>query len=225
MAIAPTQRDLALIRFIASRRSALLSDVKERYYATNPFDDEPNADPEKACRRRLGALARAGYVRLGFDFDGRVRRRVVTLGPASESITGVSSHRRIPARNRAHHIRTQEAITLLERIVAAGGGRVVDVRFEHDVRAQDFAGRRTRRGDRMPAAPDAVLQAELRAGDGSHRVVDLAIEYVTGKYTDADIVAKHRSFKRFDGAYWFADNARTAERVLRLTGASCTTLC
>src|SRR6185437_10218578 len=88
MSIVLTHRDLAVIQFIQARRSALLTHVAHQCFEHDPFDEEWNGDPEKACRRRLTALARAGYVRLGNDYDGRRRRRVVTLGPASASIAG-----------------------------------------------------------------------------------------------------------------------------------------
>ena len=53
---------------------------------------------------------------------------------------------------------------------------------------------------------------------------DIAVEYVTSKYTSADIEKKHRSFDRFHAVVWVADRARTAERVKALTGRPCTIL-
>lgn len=58
----------------------------------------------------------------------------------------------------------------------------------------------------------------------SGRVQRIAVEYVTSKYTDVDIVAKHESFARFHNVHWFADRPHTAERVARLTGAKCAVL-
>jgi hypothetical protein len=202
------------------------TETDQFHFAHDPFDEEWNGDPEKACRRRLTALARAGYVRLGNDYDGRRRRRVVTLGPASAAVAGDRcEYRRVPARNRAHHIRTQEAVVELERIFAErGAGRLVDVAFDQDIRSDELTGRKTKRGDKFPVAPDAVCVAEARGANGVVREQRLAIEYVTSKYTDADIAAKHESFRRYDGAAWFADNKTTAARVQRVTGLPCVVL-
>jgi hypothetical protein len=71
-----------------------------------------------------------------------------------------------------------------------------------------------RPGDKLPSFPDAVVVADVAHG-GEWRCVEIAVEYVTSKYTDADIVAKHVSFARFHNVFWFADRAQTAERVRR----------
>jgi hypothetical protein len=81
-------------------------------------------------------------------------------------------------------------------------------------------GRPTRRGDRYEPFPDAVVVVEKR--DGTRRRI--AIEYVTSKYTDADILGKHASFRGCESVWWFADRASTVERVERITGETCTTL-
>jgi hypothetical protein len=225
MSISLTQRDLAIIRFIAVRRSALLEHIAAYYFAQDPFDEEWNLDPMKACCRRLGALSRAGYVRLGNDYDGRQRRRVVTLGAAAVAIAGDRcDRRRVPARNRAHHIWTQEAIRRLEGELSSRGARIAGVSFDQDVRANELTGKMTKRGDKFPVIPDAVCRVEVRGNDGVTRLRNVAVEYVTSKYTDADTREKRESFRRFDGAHWFADNATTAARVQRLTGASCSVL-
>lgn len=107
--------------------------------------------------------------------------------------------------------------------IAARGGVLVEARVEHQLRGLEQRGRRVRSGDKLPSFPDAVVIAEV-VHAGERRRVEIAIEYVTSKYTDADILAKHASFARFGNVYWFADRAHTAERLRRLTGASCAVL-
>ena len=97
---------------------------------------------------------------------------------------------------------------------------MLSVRFEADLRSEAQRGRRVRRGDAYASFPDAVCMAEL-PGLG---LGEIAIEYVTSKYSDADIEKKHRGFGRFHAVVWVADRVRTAERVTALTGRRCTIL-
>lgn len=99
-----------------------------------------------------------------------------------------------------------------------------DTRFEPDLRAELQRGRRTQRGEEYPAFPDAVCTYSVIGRDGARVVRQMAIEYVTSKYTDADIIKKAASFDRYESVLWVADRASTAQRVTRLTGARCVVL-
>ena len=93
--------------------------------------------PSAACERRLRALASAGLLWLQTVDDGRTLRRVATPGPVSENLTGVDPDtRRVPARNRAHHVRTLDALGVMERVATARGWCVVSTLFEQDLRAK-----------------------------------------------------------------------------------------
>ena len=94
---------------------------------------------------------------------------------------------------------------------------MVRVQLDGDMRASLRAGRRTQKGDVYDVMPDAVLTIEM---PGRPRF-DVAVEYVTSKYTDADIRRKHRAFKNYSRTIWVADKPHTAERVRALTGESC----
>lgn len=225
MGIKLTPRDAAVIRFVATHRIVPIDLLAERFFDRDPFNGIANKDPVDACARRLRALAADGLLWLRSMDDGKREQRVVTLGPKSENVTGTRPDaRRVPARNRAHHLRTIDALRGIERAVRARGGRVLDTRYEQDLRADLQRGRRTRRGQTYPAFPDAVITYESIARSGARVVREVAVEYVTSKYTDADIRKKAASFGRFAMALWVADRASTAKRVTRLTGAPCTVL-
>jgi hypothetical protein len=188
---------------------------------TDPVTGVPNANPIRACKRRLQSLAAAGFVwPTAFD-DGGKQRDVALLGPASAGVTGTSPARnRIPPRKRAHHVRTLDAVALIQRDVGASGGRLRRTRMEAELRLERQRGRFTRRGDELDLVPDAACTIE---GDG--RSVEVAIEYVTSKYTDDDIARKRDAFAdSYDRVMWFADRPRTAERVRKMTGMPCTIL-
>jgi hypothetical protein len=94
---------------------------------------------------------------------------------------------------------------------------VVRVQLDGDMRASLRAGRRTQKGDVYDVMPDAVLTIEM---PGRPRF-DVAVEYVTSKYTDADIRAKQQAFSKFAQTIWVGDRRHTAERVHALTGERC----
>lgn len=219
-----TLRDIALVRLVAAFRIVPLDLLAERFFTTELDDENMQRAPSDVCRRRLRNLAKAKYLQLGVEYDGRMRRPVARPGArAARIVGGEPARRRIPARNRVHHLRTLQAIRDVEREIRARGGTVVEARLEHQLRGLEQRGRRVRPGDKLPSFPDAVVVANVRVG-GELRRVEFAVEYVTSKYTDADIVAKHKSFARFHNAFWFADRHHTAERVARLTGATCAVL-
>ncbi|MCC7069765.1 MAG: hypothetical protein IT383_00490 [Deltaproteobacteria bacterium] len=223
MDVVLTLRDIALLRLVAAFRVVPLDLLAERFFTTELNEDMERA-PSAVCRRRLRRLAQARYVQLGVEHDGRAHRTVARPGARAACVVGGEpARRRIPARNRVHHIRTLEAIRAVEREVHARGGNVIEARLEHQLRGLEQRGRRVRPGDKLPSCPDAVVVADLTFG-GKLTRVEIAVEYVTSKYTDANIVAKHESFARFHDVFWFADRPHTAERVRRLTGASCAVL-
>lgn len=216
-----TARDIDVLEHITARRGVPIEHVAARFFAADPFTGKLNRNPKRACEQRLRALVRAGYLGLVRQHDGRQRRQLVVLGNAVNGMTCErASKRRVHARNGSHHVRTLDALAKIERGVKRLGGRVLSVRLEADVRGDEQRGRLTARGDAYPAFPDAACRVEL-PGLG---VGEIAVEYVTSKYTDADILRKHNSFARFHSVVWVADRQRTAERVRALTGNTCTTL-
>jgi len=67
--------------------------------------------------------------------------------------------------------------------------------------------------------PDAVCSIEMPGFVG-----DVAIEYVTSKYTDRDIAKKKAGFASYAFTFWVADNEHTAMRVRALTEERCSVL-
>jgi hypothetical protein len=216
-----TDRDMAVLRALMDRRGMPIELLAAEFFALNPFNDEVNMNPLRACEQRLRTLARDGYVSVVRQHDGRRRRKLVIAANAVNGVLGGrASRRRAPARSGAHHVVTQEIVAKFTRSVETHGGRVVEAQFEADLRAVLQRGRRVRRGDVFPTVPDAVCVVEI-PGRGRQ---EIAVEYVTSKYTSADIVAKHKSFARYDDIVWFADRPNTATRVTALTGAACATI-
>jgi hypothetical protein len=216
-----TKRDLVVLQFITDRRGAPIEHVAAAYFAVDPFTLKTNRNPLRACEQRLRALAAAGYVTFVRQHDGRQRRRMVLPANGVNGLTCArANEKRVPARNGAHHVRTQDAVARIERAIRQRGGRVLKVQLDADLRGDAQRGRRTRAGDSFDVLPDAVCTVELPGlGEGT-----IAVEYVTSKYTDADIRTKHAAFARFNTVVWVADRSTTAERVNALTGKKCTVL-
>lgn len=216
-----TARDIDVLEHITARRGVPIEHVAARFFAADPFTGKQNRNPTRACEQRVRALVRAGYLALVRQHDGRQRRQLVVLASGVNGMTCErASKRRVHARNGTHHVRTQDALAKIERGVKRLGGRVLSVRLDADVRGDEQRGRLTTRGDVYPAFPDAVCRVAL-PGLG---VGEVAVEYVTSKYTDADIVKKHESFDRYHAVIWVADRPRTAARVRALTGMPCAVL-
>lgn len=222
-----TERDIELLEEVRARRAVPVEHLAARFFGANPLSGEPNKDPEKACLRRLDALAAAGLVMKFRAEDGRRPRVLVGPGPNARAALGGRAHGRVPARNLGHHARTQDALLAIEQHAAKRGGQVVSVRVEQQLRADAQRGTFLKKGDSFAPFPDAACVVELPGSPGGGRAaprsrrVRVAIEYVTSKYTDADIQAKHEGFVGYDEVLWFADRPRTAERVRRITGARC----
>jgi hypothetical protein len=118
-------------------------------------------------------------------------------------------------------VRTLDALAELRRDIERRGGKVVAVKLDGDLRAEGRRGKRTSFGDTYEPMPDAVVVVQM---PGAAKPTQIALEYVTSKYTDADIRAKSAAFATYDSVRWFSDRQRTAGRVLALTGARCTVL-
>jgi hypothetical protein len=168
-------------------------------------------------------LQNYGYLWIDTNEVAGKHRRIATPGPLAPRVTGAAStRRRIAPQKAEHHIRTLDALTLLEASLV-GGWRVVEVETEPELRRVEQAGRFLRKGDAMSALPDAVMTVE-GVKRGVLTRLRVAVEYVTTKYSDADILHKHRGFASFDNVVWVADRRSTADRVRRLTGRKCSVL-
>jgi hypothetical protein len=218
-----THRDLAIFRLVGANRAVPRDLVAGQLFAVDPVTGQQNRNPLRACDRRLQILAAAGYLWLTQFHDAGRSRTVVMLGPAAAGVTGSRpALNRIPPRKRAHHMKTLDALALIASDVTARGGRVTRTRLEADLRREQQVGRFTQKNDSLDECPDAAVTIET--GE-PHLTREIAVEYVTSKYTDKDIAAKYAGFGRnYDGVMWFADRPRTAERVQRITGMPCTTL-
>lgn len=220
-----TERDMELLSFLEKHRAFPLPLLAERFFDKNPFTGAPNKNPLKACERRMTALRAHGYIELDrIRIAGKPHVVARVASKADEPLAVDASRRNIGARARVHHVRTIEAIGELERSLKARGGRVVSFTLEPQLRANEQRGRKTRRGDDFEPFPDAICTVAVPGERGEDRY-DVAVEFVTSKYTSADIRDKHESFRRVYGrAFWFADRARTAWRVEHITGAACSIL-
>jgi hypothetical protein len=220
-----TARDMDMLAFLALHRECSLEQLAQRFFQRNPFTGALNKNPEKQCARRMRELQAHRYLDLSHVNDGRKRRVVARVAARADApLDERAARRTISPKERVHHLKTLAAVEHVERSVQRRGGRVVEFRVEAAIRSEAQRGRRTRRGDAFDAFPDAVCIVALPSAHGE-RLVRVAIEYVTSKYCDADIRAKHESFAdAYDEALWFGDRPRTSARVKRITGATCSLL-
>lgn len=210
-----TARDHELLAYCGQYKAAPLSVLAARFFATNPVTGAANKDPQHACRRRLAELAKEGFIRPGVD---RGPRSLAVLSARGARALGIAAPRSVAANARAHHIATLEAIERLRSDYAQHGVSLENVRLEFQLRAQEQQGKRTRRGETFESFPDATFDLVRTSNEGARYVEEVAFEYVTNKYSDADIIEKHQSFKRFDNVVWLSDRQSTARRVGVLTG-------
>lgn len=221
--VALTDRDLELLIFIASFKVVPLDILATRFFAISRTTGEPTLNPGRACEKRVLELARAGYVHTKVvkgSLEGTVTREV-RLTPYAAQVANVPRPRALPARGRVHHMQTLRAVEEIRTELAQGGARIRAVALEFQQRRLVQAGRATKKGEQYDNFADALLTVEKAAADGSVRTKEVALEYVTSKYTDQDIIEKANSFKRFDQSIFVADSPRTAARVTRLTGEPC----
>ena len=122
---------------------------------------------------------------------------------------------------REHFAQTLRFVEQWRRTLAPNE-QIAEVILEPVLRAREQKGRATRAGQTYDSFPDAVCVVHRTSADGTVVVERIAVEYVTGKYTTADIRNKADSFS---GAYartlWVADRASTARRVTTLVGEDC----
>ena len=223
--LALTERDMEVLAFLDAHYAVALPHLAALFFHTNPFSGAKNANPLKACERRITALREHGYIALDRVRDrGRVDLVARPARAANAPLGRAASRRRVAVVERVHHLRTLDAVEAMKLVVAQRRGRIVSFRLEAALRAEKHRGRRTRRGDWFESFPDAVCTIAV-PGPNGERVFDIAVEYVTSKYTDADIRAKSESFRRaYAESFWFADRSRTAARVARIVGGKCSTL-
>src|SRR5438552_4605734 len=86
-----TERDLQILEELCTLRVVPFSRLV-RHFRQHPFTGAPNRSPEKACERRLAALAAAGFV-LRYPDPAPVAPAAPAAGAAD---TPVSDNRRRP---------------------------------------------------------------------------------------------------------------------------------
>ena len=213
--VALTRRDHDLLTFAALHKAAPLSVLARRFFATNQTTGQPNKDPEHACRRRLGELLKLGYIR---PIVSRGKDTLIVVTPRTADALGVPRPGSVATRGRAHHIATLTYLQDLTERYAQAGIAVVNVKMDFQLRAEEQQGRQTRPGDEFDTFPDATFDLERTDDSGLVYREQVAIEYVTSKYSYKDILEKAESFERFDNVVWFSDTKATASRVAALTG-------
>ena len=215
-----TARDHALLRLIAQRRGVPLDLLADELFLIDPLTGKRNRNPLRACERRIRALARADYVMFVREYDGTRRRQVIVPANGTNGIgCGRASRRQVPRRTGVHHLKTQDAVSRLRRVIERRGGRVLRVQLDGELRARERRGHGRIRAAPSRSIPDAVLNIEMPDFAG-----EVAVEFVTSKDTDRDITTKKTGFQRFGFTFWVADNERTAARVRALTGETCSVL-
>lgn len=213
--MALTARDLDLLRFCAEHKGAPFDVVARRFFSTHPVTGEPNKDPAHACRRRVAELVKMGMVA---QTPHRGRNTLVTVTKQAAIALGVPARTPVPQKGLAHHVNTLTYLQDLSDRYAREGVELKGLKLEFQIRALEQAGKQTRKGDDFDPFPDALFELERIGPDGTRYTEEVALEYVTVKYSDADIIAKRDSFSRYDNVVWVSDKPSTAQRVAYLTG-------
>jgi hypothetical protein len=238
--IALTDRDLELLGYVGMSKQAPLELLAARFfrYALQLGSDaestitsdvptqRPLKAPARACEKRLRYLEKAGYVttKIVRAYDGTSKTRAVTLTDRAALLLDVPRPRSVPARGRHHHMATLHAIERLRGECEKRGARIVNVHIESQQRRILQKGRQTQPGQEYECFADALLYIEQPNPIGEPSRTTVALEYVTSKYSDKDIIEKADSFRRFDAMIFVADTKKTAARVTRLTGEPCSCL-
>lgn len=203
-----TRRDNSLLAYLCFAREAGVELLGSIFFAINPQRGTANKRPAHAALERLCALRDAGFVVLR---AGRVRataRAATHIGSSPGSEMG--------QRLRAHHDGTLAAIEH-HRARLPLGTVIVETRLEGKERGRRM-GRRGVTKKQLGSIPDATIT--LR--DASGRTTTVALEFVTKSYTKAMIKEKHEAFRAaYDELVMYADNQKTAHRVMSVTGHPC----
>lgn len=217
-AVKLTPRDLEVLRFVGENKAAPLDVLGPMFFGDAPTG-VANRDPAHACRRRLKALADAGYVELKGIRGQKAGQRThsVTLTRQAADALGTVRPALLHPKGRDHHMATLRCVEQLRSRLAKQGAVLVSVALEHAVRSAEQRGRGTRRGETYASFPDAVVIVRDASGAESR----LAIEYVTSKYTNQMIAGKANDFAGYDDVVWVADRVSTSRRVEALTGERC----
>lgn len=212
-----SKRDDRILEFLLDHKAAPLDVLERLFFEKNPQTGKANRNPAAACARRLAELAVEGYVELEScrERGNEIRTRVARPTPRASKLFNRPPVKRVHGRSRDHHYASLRAVIRLQERLQARGYGVENLHLEHALRAQVQGGAIGRPGQTFASFPDAALTAV--SADGER--FEIAVEYVTSKYCDADIVSKARGFAcGYQRIEWVADTHATAERITRLTG-------
>lgn len=213
-----TSRDLDVLEFLIEHKAAPLDVLAEQFFHRNPQTGKVNSNPMAACTRRLTHLSKEGYIDLESGRERGNEERTRIARPTAKTMKecrGTGTVYRVHGRARDHHLASLRAVLALQTRLQARGYKVEDVMLDHAIRAKAQKGATPQLGDTFESFPDGALVAVSANGDRSA----IAVEYVTSKYSDNDIISKARSFERsYDRVEWVADTVATAKRITRLTG-------
>ena len=189
------------------------------------WPDTGSERAEKSMREWVRRQRHAGWLRTSVP-----RGANTTVRLSSKAKTIFAERNGTPAlavghpRARAHHAAT---LLYIEEVRAQlnPNEAIVESLLEPQLRAREQAGRGTRRGQVYDSFPDAMLRVKTTMPNGITHFRNVAVEYVTSKYTSKDILAKCASFaSKYDQVLWVADNPRTQARVEHLVGGECACL-
>lgn len=216
------ERDVTILKGLAHDRVVDVSVLAERHW---------NGSEPKA-RDRLRELESLGYVQVLTK-----RTAHVCLTRKGARSVGAPNPRRMHPRHLEHHLATLRAIEQLRRDVACRGGHFVDIElhegqsmpYQLEIHVQSLeramkSDGGTAFGTTYDVAPDGVVRIALPDGAGGFREQLVAVEYYTHAYSDQQMAAKSELQRHYDVVWQVSDNATTAERVERITGASCKVL-
>lgn len=220
-----TNRDRELLAYISEVGQAPMDVIASRFFSVDARTGKPNKDPIHAAERRIGALREAGIVSR-VSMSSSVRREpgggIVMIDAGGRALLGVVT-KAVHGKHRHHHFQTLRMVELLRIELMKQGKEVVRVDLEDELRARILSkGKKAELkramehgpvnlNDATWAVPDAVIV--VRGPSGAEE--EIAVEYLSATYRDADLQAKKEmlSSSRWASCVVQADTGRTVKRA------------
>jgi hypothetical protein len=220
-----TNRDRDVLAFVCEVGQAPIDVIASRFFRTDPRNGRPNKDPLHAAERRIASMREAGFVWRASMHDSPRREPgggVVVLDKGGQEVVGRAA-KVVHAKHLHHHYQTLRMVEILRIELLKQGKTVVRVDLEDELRARVLSkGKKAELKKAMEdgpvnlndatwAVPDAVVVVKGPSGEEE----EIAVEYLSATYRDADLKAKQEmlSSSRWASCVVQADTGRTVARA------------
>jgi hypothetical protein len=220
-----TNRDREVLAFVCEVGQAPVDVIASRFFRTDPRNGRQNKDPLHAAERRISAMQDAGLVYRASMHDSPRHEPgggVVVLDEGGQQAVGRAA-KVVHAKHLHHHYQTLRMVENLRLELEQQGREVVRVDLEDELRARILSKGKRRElkramedgpvnlNDATWAVPDAVVVVRGPSGEEE----EIAVEYLSATYRDADLKAKKEmlSSSRWASCVVQADTGRTVKRA------------